>query len=352
MVIIIGAGLSGLVSAYRLKQANVPFKILEARDRLGGRIFTKITENGTPIEMGATWFGRPHQNLIKLLNELGLSAFPQFQGDYYYYDDVNSSHHGKYKLPAQETNYRITGGSKSLIYSLAEKLDPEDLYFNIQVREVKQVGEQLIISSEQGDKFVADQVVLALPPKIWSHQIRFEPSLQENVQQNARDTQTWMEDSIKAGVEFKEPFWRKNDLPATIMSNSGPFVECYDHSNQQENKFALCGFLNPEVKRLNKTERENEVIKQLASILGNEAHSFVSYEEYIWSDDELVKWPKDTSLMPHQNNGNPCFREPLYDHKLIISSSESASRYPGYMDGAIEAGERAFKVVKEKIKQE
>jgi monoamine oxidase len=56
MVIIIGAGLSGLLTAYRLKEEGVPFKILEARDRTGGRIHTLESKNGTPLEMGATWF--------------------------------------------------------------------------------------------------------------------------------------------------------------------------------------------------------------------------------------------------------------------------------------------------------
>ncbi|MBZ9731682.1 FAD-dependent oxidoreductase, partial [Salegentibacter sp. JZCK2] len=41
-VVIIGAGLSGLVAAYRLKKAGVAIKILEARDRAGGRINTVL----------------------------------------------------------------------------------------------------------------------------------------------------------------------------------------------------------------------------------------------------------------------------------------------------------------------
>lgn len=57
-------------------------------------------------------------------------------------------------------------------------------------------------------------------------------------------------------------------------------------------------------------------------------------------------------MQPHQNNGHPIFRKPSFNHQLIISSSESASRYPGYMDGAVEAGENAFKQVFEKIQSE
>ncbi|WP_296620656.1 NAD(P)/FAD-dependent oxidoreductase [Marivirga sp.] len=347
MVIIIGAGLSGLITAFRLKQDNIPFKILEAKDKIGGRIFTKMTNNGTPIEMGATWFGRQHQNLIKILNEFGLAIFHQFQGEYYYYDDSDSTYHGKYKLPQQEPSFRISGGSKSLVDKLFEKLDEDDIQFNTQVKEIGKENEELILNTQNDEEYRADQVILAQPPKIWSHQISFAPPLPQELLHIAQKTQTWMEDSIKAAVEFEKPFWRENGNPATIMSNFGPFIECYDHSNQQEDKFALCGFLNAEFKRIDKARREKLVLKQLSDIFGEKAQNAISYHEYVWSEDDYVKWPKENLLQPHQNNGHPIFRESFFNNQLIISSSESATNFPGYMDGAVEAGENAFKLVSE-----
>ncbi|MCJ7758751.1 MAG: FAD-dependent oxidoreductase, partial [Gillisia sp.] len=72
MIIIIGAGLSGLLTAYRLKKEGIPFKILEARNRIGGRINTVYGTDNTPVEMGATWFGSEHKHLRALLEELGI----------------------------------------------------------------------------------------------------------------------------------------------------------------------------------------------------------------------------------------------------------------------------------------
>jgi monoamine oxidase len=62
-VIIIGAGASGLTAAAELKRAEVKVRIIEARDRIGGRVFTK-QDPGTKavVELGAEFIhGRPPQ---------------------------------------------------------------------------------------------------------------------------------------------------------------------------------------------------------------------------------------------------------------------------------------------------
>ncbi|MEO0901575.1 MAG: FAD-dependent oxidoreductase, partial [Bacteroidota bacterium] len=61
--IIVGAGLSGLTTAYHLmKNGEEDFIILEARDRVGGRIFTK-----EGVDLGATWFQDHHTYLSTFL---------------------------------------------------------------------------------------------------------------------------------------------------------------------------------------------------------------------------------------------------------------------------------------------
>lgn len=51
--LIIGAGIAGLAAARRLADANEQVLILEARNRLGGRIYTNRTFAGFPVELGA-----------------------------------------------------------------------------------------------------------------------------------------------------------------------------------------------------------------------------------------------------------------------------------------------------------
>ena len=98
-VIIVGAGLSGLTTAYRLQQANIPFIILEARDRLGGRILTVCNETGTPIEMGATWLGKKHTAVNALLRELKIGISEQYMGEQAIYEALSTSPPQLVQLP-------------------------------------------------------------------------------------------------------------------------------------------------------------------------------------------------------------------------------------------------------------
>ena len=72
-VVIIGAGISGLAAAYKLKQNGMNATIIEARNRIGGRIFTHtFNQENLTCELGAEWVGASHTRLIELCKEFGL----------------------------------------------------------------------------------------------------------------------------------------------------------------------------------------------------------------------------------------------------------------------------------------
>lgn len=54
-VIVIGAGIAGLAAAQKLKAAGFAVTVLEARDRVGGRILTSTNSAGTTVDLGAAW---------------------------------------------------------------------------------------------------------------------------------------------------------------------------------------------------------------------------------------------------------------------------------------------------------
>ena len=123
-VLIIGAGLSGLTIAYRLERAGVSYKLIEGRDRVGGRIQTVKTSSGSTIEMGATWFSDKHQHLMQLIEELNVPYEHQYSGKHVLYD----YHNGGRKVeaikvpPSHESTYIFSNGTEDLTTALYSRL--------------------------------------------------------------------------------------------------------------------------------------------------------------------------------------------------------------------------------------
>src|SRR5688500_6771968 len=70
-VIIIGAGFAGLSAAYHLHKKNIDFVILEARNRISGRVFSHTIDprENLVIELGAEWVGNSHTRIRELCDE-------------------------------------------------------------------------------------------------------------------------------------------------------------------------------------------------------------------------------------------------------------------------------------------
>jgi monoamine oxidase len=75
-ILVVGAGIAGLTAAYRLRQAGVRADIIEATNRVGGRIRTVPKAAGTliPADVGGEFIDTGHTTLISLATELGLQA--------------------------------------------------------------------------------------------------------------------------------------------------------------------------------------------------------------------------------------------------------------------------------------
>ena len=74
-VCVVGGGYAGLTAARRLNQAGKSAVVLEARDRVGGRIWTHHLSDGSPVDRGGAWLAPKHDAIRGLAREVGVSTY-------------------------------------------------------------------------------------------------------------------------------------------------------------------------------------------------------------------------------------------------------------------------------------
>jgi monoamine oxidase len=344
-ITILGAGLTGLTLAHLLKREGIDFQIIEAKQRVGGRMFTKMSGNHIPIDLGAAWLWDYNPRLKQLLTDLNIPVFPQEMGPKVWYQSHPNADFEMMQLPPQQQlSYRIKGGSTNLALALAATLDPAQTHLETVVKTVLLKEGGYNVETDQGS-FTTDTIISCIPPAVVAHSIAFEPQLPADYMNAARQTHTWMEDSIKIGLGFQSAFWDEKGVPATAFSNAGPITELYDYSNVEKDRFALMGFLHPQMNFVSATDRKTAVLSQLEKIFGIAVLNHVSYEEYLWQQDPFTNSKPEQQNAPHQNNGAPILRRVFNNGSLIMAGSETSSEFAGYMEGAVNSAISTFNLL-------
>src|ERR671917_1327250 len=83
-VVVVGGGLAGLIAARDLLAADVSVLVLEARNRVGGRLLNHTLQNGAVVEVGGQWVGPTQDRVLALAEELGVGLFPTYtEGEHF-----------------------------------------------------------------------------------------------------------------------------------------------------------------------------------------------------------------------------------------------------------------------------
>lgn len=341
--IILGAGLSGLLIGYELQKRNIPFTILEARRRLGGRIHTETSN--TPIELGATWVFGQHTEMQALIKELGLKVFEQVYGETAFYEPAANTPHQLVQIPKQDTTYRVVNGTSSIIDALAKEINPENIKLNTAVTELDFSANGVLVKTKSGKAFQGSKVINTLPPTLFQHTIATKPALPIQLLQVAQNTHTWMGESIKIGFSYANPFWKAPESSGTIFSNVGPVTEMYEHSTADGKLHALKGFFNNAYRDYTKEERKELALTQLEKYYGPQARNYLDYHETAWQNEAFTFASPKHQIPPHYNNGHQLFQQSYFDTRLYFAGAETNAQFPGYMEGAVRSAYRVVEAI-------
>ena len=109
-VVVVGAGLAGLVAARDLVAAGAEVVVLEARDRVGGRTLTLPAADGTPIDHGGQWIGPTQDRIAAVAASVGVTTFPTWDRGLHTEFRDGRAHRFDGRLPASDPGIAVAMG--------------------------------------------------------------------------------------------------------------------------------------------------------------------------------------------------------------------------------------------------
>lgn len=340
-LVVVGAGISGLTVAAVARSHGLDVVVLEARDRVGGRLLSEEHQGGW-LDLGATWFWAGETAVESMLRELGLSSFRQWTaGDAIYDTDAECVRLQGNPIDVPALRYR--GGAQALAQALAARLPQDALRLATAVRAIEPAADGVEISTAGGARFRGRRAVLALPPALAVSSIELPGSLLDaSTRQVAAATAVWMGAVAKVVLVYGEPFWRAEGLAGAAVSTRGPLTEIHDMSGPDGRPPALFGFAPVGLGTASGAEARltERALAQLERIFGPRAGKPQHVRVVDWSAD---RWTTPARVDPRASTATYGHRvyDPSAHAVLLWASTETSPHHPGHVEGAIAAGVRA-----------
>ncbi len=359
-VAIVGGGLAGLYAARLLHAARVEWMLIEARDRLGGRILT-VDEAGQPAEdgfdLGPSWYWpRMQPALAALVAELGLSAFEQHSDGDVVFERMSRETPHRFRPVAQDQqSFRLVGGTGALVRALARDLPRERLLLSAPVTAMALGGEGVELAIRRADgaerKLAAGHVIAAIPPRLLEATVSFTPEQETSTARRWRDTPTWMAPHAKFFAVYDRPFWRDAGLSGTAQSMVGPMAEMHDATTASGGA-ALFGFLGVGADQraaLGEEALTRACLDQIARVFGADARTPRATRFKDWAADPHTATAADRSAGGHPAPDLAPWVSGSWKEHLALAGSETSPTEPGYLAGAVAAAGRAVTETREKL---
>lgn len=343
-VIIVGAGAAGLYAAYLLKSKGVNVKVIEAANRIGGRMGKNSSFADFPIDIGAQWLHGEKcilgdlvkkqnveielddtdisywynnqivdalpKDIESLLNggneDISIKEFAHQQGFDASYDSIVEGIAGDYGADADlmsaqyafeeerqwssgDNDYKFKKTFFDLINDFIVPSIEEDIVLGMPINEIDYSGDQIVLTSNDGETYEADKVIVTVPITILQSQsIHFQPAIPSS-QKEAID-KIGMGPGMKVFLKFTNQFYPDNIL-------GGPV--CAAYANEKIGKTGqdhvlLAFVMGDQAKNLSDLGDDQLIVNRLLEELdeffeGQASASFIDAFVQDWTKDPYIQ---------------------------------------------------------------
>lgn len=231
----------------------------------------------------------------------------------------------------------LVEGVGTLVDGLADELG-HSVRLGHRVTSIAEGTDGVTLTTTAGTINALKAVVTVPPPML--DRISFQPSLPPD--RSALAARTYMGSVYKAIAVFPRPFWRDRSKNTEIIVLDAPGIAVFDTS-PPDGPGHLCMLVaGPHARTLDHLDaasRRETILRPLVSWIGNEVLAPVSWHEKAWHLDDNVGGGYTALPEPGTTDAQmPLPFTPVGD--LHWAGSETAVNHPGYLDGAIESGNR------------
>ena len=160
-VVIVGAGAAGTTAANELKKAGLSVVVLEARDRVGGRLWTDVVD-GAMLEIGGQWVSPDQEALKETISELGLETYRRYrEGDSVYIgrDGERRRFTGEIFPVAPETEQEIVR-LIDVLDDMVARVDPDKPWEHPDAEALDRISFEAWLEEQTEDQEARDNIAL------------------------------------------------------------------------------------------------------------------------------------------------------------------------------------------------